>query len=377
MTDPKRKIIEGNNPKDLRSDSAYIIRVLNTILYSDSRWETTDIPKELLESELIFFFVEDKCQKTIGEFLVQRTKARVYIPQIPKKKKNSGNYTAGRDVVSWILDRKILEKFSSEPLVKKIINNRVIGLIDLDFEQLSPDTLHQGCLNLYQCSRYKNLFATETNDIETFFLCYGGFPIFLQRFSKTSTTEEGNHALTRTILYQAELLGDAFKATKKTGVKFSHMDYLTLKEYHKILDSKNPEEWIINCILKENTDKDPSNINNFITLFYKLREEREIQNSKSCPPNIGKDDLISVDALSGCRGHSLMPILCCHSSFDVKMDFIQNTKDDTDMLFNKIFKGFKKNNSVCQSKLYLSLRAWEQKSHVDFLKKCLNGKIFD
>ena len=376
MTDPKKQIIGGNNPKDLRSKYAHVIKELNMI-YSSNRQETiTGIPKDLLKSELIFFFVEGDNDRKIGKLLVQKTKTIIHAPQIPKKKNLSGDYTGGRDAVTWILDRKNLEKFSSEPLVKKIMNNRVIGLIDLDFEKLSPDNPHQDCLNLYQCSRYKNLFATETNDIETFFLCYGGFPIFLKRFSKNST-EEGNPAITRTFLYQAELLGDAFRAAKKMAIKFSHMDHLPLNKLLKIFRSQNPEELIINEIIKENAEKDPSDIRNFITLFHQLRQERELQNSKIYPQDIGNDNLFSVDALSGCRGHSLMPVLCSHSSYDVQMDFIQKTQKDSDTLFDKIFKDFKENNSICQSRLYLSLRAWEQNNHVDFLKKCVNGKIID
>jgi hypothetical protein len=375
MTDPKKQITEGNNPKDLRSKYAHVIKELNMI-YPSTRRETMDIPKELLKSELIFFFVEGYNDKKIGELFVQKTKTIVHAPRIPKKKNSRDDYSGGRDAVTWILDRKNLENFSYEPVVKKIRNNRVIGLIDRDFEQLSLDNSHQNCLNLYQCSCYKNLFATETNDIDTFFLCYGGLSIFIKRFSKNFAKEGGNFALIRMILDQAELLGDAFRAAKKTGVKFTHIDSLSLNKFCKILRNSNPDEMIREFINldEKNRTKDTSIIKEFFTLFHHLREERKNKKCKSCHPDICKDDPISVDDLSGCRGHTLMEILCCFSSYDVKMDFIPNPLNDAEkpdnILFNKIFREFRNNNSLCQSTLYLSLRTWEQKNHLDFLKKC-------
>lgn len=218
MTDPRRKIIEGNNPKDLRSDYEYVTLELHEKIYVEDRKQTIKIiPNNSLKNEIILFLVEGYNDKKIWDCFVQRPKTKVHYIRIPRRK-NPDEHHAGKDVIKLILARNNLKKYSSNPIAIKTKNNRVFGLIDLDFEQLSLDNPNQDCLNLYQCSPYKNLFATETNDIDTFFLCYGGFPIFIKHFSNFFFKEGGNFALTRTILDQAELLGDAFRAAKKTGI---------------------------------------------------------------------------------------------------------------------------------------------------------------
>jgi hypothetical protein len=367
----RQQILAAKNPKDSQSNYEYITNLLHEKIYIEKRKQFPHIPKESLKTDLVLFLVEGKHDKKIWELFVQKQKTSVQFIRIPKRKKPD-EYHSGKDAVRMVLDREYLEKFPSSPMVVKIKKNRVIGLIDLDFENLGGGNPSE-CSNLYQCQRYKNLFATETNDIETFLLCYGGFSIYQNKFLKTSDQSDVKQQYAHEIVATAELLGDAFRAAQNR-IRFTHIDDISLDQFCKHLKCKKPEELIRNLVYldEKNRKKDPVIIREFFTTFFRFRDERSNKTNNDRPPENDRNERNCVEKLSGCRGHTIMQVLCGYSSDVVKKDFIQNPKafqdEPENILFDKIFEEFKDINSVRESTLYQSLLKWDQTVNGNFLK---------
>lgn len=67
---------------------------------------------------------------------------------------------------------------------KDILDNKAIGLIDRDFQDLSQKS------NIYHPEKYHNLFVTETNDLETLVLKNGGISLFLNEMCDEHLKEQ-------------------------------------------------------------------------------------------------------------------------------------------------------------------------------------------
>jgi hypothetical protein len=358
MSDVRNQIIRGINPKDVISEYEFYTNVLHQKFYVEDRRNTIHIPKDTLKKEMFLFLVEGYHDKKIWDEFVDRAKTKVRYIRVPKRH-NSEKYYAGKDAISETFRKDNLKKYSQCPLVIKIKNNRVIGIIDRDFEPISLEK-PQNCINLYKPSHFKNLFVTETNDIETFFLCYGGFSIYKSKFVKTLPDDNDRGTLCRKILEKAEILGCAFLCSKNK-VKFTHIDSIPLEDFSRILEINNPQDLIKKLIEREekNHNKDPIELREFYTAFHQILNQKLNTNYEYC--------------LSRCRGHTIMQVLCCYCSNEVKRQFKENPqyREDTpeNVLFEKIFEQFKIKNTVECSKLFLSLLEWEKQTKVNFLKR--------
>jgi hypothetical protein len=365
MTEPPPGI---PTPKDLRSDYVYVNRVLENLAYASNRRKNQDIPKEKLKRELVLFLVEGKSDKKFWNLFVQQPGTIVYYLRIYRQGTGYGCH-AGREAVKMMLDRKNLEAFPSEPIAKKTRNNRVLGLIDRDFEEPAADN-PPGCPNLYRPDRYRNLFATETNDLETFLACYGGLSLFLDRFADRDRDTAG-----QAIMDQAEILGDAFRAARELNVRFSHIDDCPPGEFCRILAAGHPEA-LVRTLMElddRNRQRDAGTIEAFWALFHQFRKERTGRKARQVPHGAGNGTPPPVGDLDRCRGHTLMQVLFCHTSQDVRRDLIrqsaQTTEKPENLLFGRMLQEFRNENSLPQSALVSSLRTWEERTRVRFLKK--------
>jgi hypothetical protein len=365
MTEPPAGI---PTPKDLRSDYVYVNRVLENLAYASNRRKNQDIPKEKLKRELVLFLVEGKSDKKFWNLFVQQPGTIVYYLRIYRQGTGYGCH-AGREAVKMMLDRKNLEAFPSEPIAKKTRNNRVLGLIDRDFEEPAADN-PPGCPNLYRPDRYRNLFATETNDLETFLACYGGLSLFLDRFAGRDRDAAG-----QAVLDQAEVLGDAFRAARELNVRFSHIDDCPPEEFCRVLAAREPGA-LVRTLMElddRNRQRDAGTIAAFWALFRRFREERPGREARQVPSGGGNGTPLPVVDLDRCRGHTLMQVLFCNASQEVKRDLVrqgaQTGEKPQNLLFGRMLQEFRNENSLPQSALVASLRTWEGRTRVRVLKK--------
>jgi hypothetical protein len=243
--------------------------------------------------------------------------------------------------------------------MRKINNNQMVGIIDKDTESFSEITNNSG-QNIYRSHKYKNLFVTETNDIETYILHNCGLCIFLYLFSECPSDFDKKNLLFDQILNKSELLYCVFKACDNGLLRFKQIDALSIEELSIALNKKHPTCEIFKILMgdirnQQKIGRNPKIIRQFIQRF---NDEKQ----KPSPR-------YTENFLLHCRGHSIMCVLCSHSSKWIKDLFDNNARKSEEILSQKIYEIFRYQNSVTESKLYASLSNWEQQNGVKFLKK--------
>jgi len=366
------------NPKDISSTYCYLTNEIAMKIYPENRSGTIDIPKENLKDEIFILFVEGYWDKRIWDPCVQRPKTSVYYPRVPKRE-NPEKFYSGKDPIKLLLDRKNHAQYPTNPLSIQIRKNRIIGIIDLDFEGF-PLKNDGDCPNLYRDDKYKNLFVTETNDIETFFLCYGGLYIFRNYLLKGDEKERDGFICE--ILRIGEFLGDAFRASQYK-LKFTHTDDVPLEEFCRIIQIENPCEIIQSLICSHpvNLTKDENLRREFHSAFRQIRIKKKGERKKTSPGCDRSGGKLTPELFAGCRGHTLMKVLCCFLPEEKKRDYIKRTapgskkENPENFLLEDIFQKFKfKNDCLVQkSSVYSSLKVWEQKSKSAFLREQKNN----
>lgn len=246
---------------------------------------------------------------------------------------------------------------SEDSFSKDILDNKAIGLIDRDFQDLFEKS------NFYHPEKYHNLFVTETNDLETLVLKNGGLSLFLSEMCD-------------------EHLQEQFKVKNKISdfkiFLINCSNYIGLARCMKNNDNR------FNFSLKKiNTDRVMCRYFSFeqlitpqiiIDLIFSDSSGNlyDIEFVSKYKKLVDKIDNLFSDRWDLCQGHDTVNILLC-IQFSIGKNSELKTEDD---LFQRISNLFFESKFFTKTSLCQTLINWEIK-HFPFKdKKMLKINVY-
>jgi hypothetical protein len=254
----------------------------------------------------------------------------------------------GRHMLEILFKKQNYNEFSNNPIVKKLINNTIIGIIDKDFNELPQ---RNKCRNYCKSSVYKNLFATETEDLETLILEYGGLTIFLNNLLEITNQKEAQTQIRAFIINRSKILGRAFSIAKNNGLSWRD-------SWRDIW--KKEENGIREFAQYINQSVRDSDLTNFIVdlVLTKNIEDNQKRDEikKLFLSEMNLSELLTFDDMYFCRGHDVIKVLMA-----VRLNCGIGFKNEN-QLFGEICEKFNEKKWFKNTELCQSIKNWEEYS---------------
>jgi len=304
--------------------------------------------KELNKS-VFLVIVEGKPDKVVYDEIFNRSNSVVIdltCGESETERERKALNLFGKPAVQTLMEKSHHNNNPPCRFITRVRGNMALGLIDLDYDNY-PSVKDTSCPNRFQPLQYRNLFSTETNDLETLLLEYGILNELLAKIFEESQNEqkESIEKFRDYVYFRIKFLNKVFRiATKKYNLSWKHVKLIDFKALCSIINT--PDENLCDAFTSLVFHPESKNGNN---RDIKEKFIRDITSEYS------PQDLIKSPNIHFCQGHNTMTVLrCIYYKF---LHFHISEKE----LFNRIWVICKKDKRFKKTQLFRSLLMWEDR----------------
>lgn len=312
-----------------------------------------------------YVIVEDQLTQSFVNGMVSRDLCeaiRVNGPRDPSNSTSKSNELAlsgCKNMVRFLMCRNnpFFSQTASEPgkFIELRLKSRIIGIVDRDFEK-DEDGKKEGNVQ-YNEKQFSGLFKTETNDIETYILKYGGLKTFIEmNFNAASASQIQDEIISQSsMIGLARYLNENNIPKRQFKLNFKHFKSSNL--YCKYISKKQlMTEKQAQALVYEN----PANLTK--SKVFNMLYEGRLPNRKK----------LFGDLWEICQGHDTMKILLCYQWCCSKAQSDIREREISEKISDIALHDLSYRDSI----FIKALIQWEKRFHPSHFGTSDIGKIF-